>query len=91
MEMEEAARALLSRGVRAALVKGGHLPGDPVDMLVMGTAVEHFQGSRLRGTARGTGCRLASALAAGLSLQHSLRESVLAARGLVRDYLAQAR
>jgi hydroxymethylpyrimidine/phosphomethylpyrimidine kinase len=32
--MEDAGRALVALGARAALVKGGHLVGDPVDVLV---------------------------------------------------------
>lgn len=88
--LEAAARAIVAKGVRAALVKGGHLAGDPVDVLAMGGAVEHFPGSRLRGTARGTGCRLSSAIAAGLALERSIRESVVAARELVRGHLTQA-
>lgn len=88
--LEEAARAIVGKGVRAALIKGGHLAGDPVDVLAMGGAIEHFEGSRIRITARGTGCRLSSAIAAGLALGHPIRESVLAAREQVRAYLTQA-
>jgi len=86
-ELEEAARALVAKGVRAALVKGGHLAGDPVDVLAMGGAAEHFAGSRIPVKARGTGCRLSSAIAAGLAQQQPIREAVVAARALVRDYL----
>ena len=88
--LEQAARAIVAKGVRAALVKGGHLAGEPLDVLAMGGVVEHFEGARIRGTARGTGCRLSSAIAAGLALERPIRESVVAARALVRDYLTQA-
>ena len=85
--LEQAARTLVAKGVRAALVKGGHLAGNPVDVLAMGGAAEHFEGSRIQVKARGTGCRLSSAIAAGLAQQRTLRESVIAARALVREYL----
>ena len=88
--LEQAARALVAKGARAALVKGGHLNADPVDVLAMGGVVEHFEASRIRTTARGTGCRLSSAIAAGLALERPIRESVVAARQLVRAYLTQA-
>ncbi len=88
--LEEAARSLVSRGVRAALVKGGHLAGDPVDVLAMGGAAEHFAGTRIRATARGTGCRLSSAIAAGLAHEHSIRDAVVTARDYVREYLTGA-
>lgn len=85
--VEQAAKALVAKGARAALVKGGHLAGEPVDVLAMGQAAEQFAGTRIPAKARGTGCRLASALAAGLALEKPLRESVVAARNLVREYL----
>lgn len=87
--LEDAARALLSKGVRAALVKGGHLAGDPVDVLAMGGALERFGAARIRGKGRGTGCRLSSAIAAGLAREEPLRAAVQAARQLVRNYLSQ--
>ena len=87
--LEAAARALVAAGVRAALVKGGHLPGDPVDVLAMGGASEQLPGSRIASKSRGTGCRLASALAAGLALERPLREAVVSARNYVRGYLLE--
>ena len=87
--LEAAARALVAKGVRAALVKGGHLPGEPVDALAMGGAAEQFVGTRIPGKVRGTGCRLASALAAGLALERPLRDAVIGARALVREHLLQ--
>jgi hydroxymethylpyrimidine/phosphomethylpyrimidine kinase len=86
--VEQAARELVARGSRAALVKGGHLPGDPVDVLAMGQASERFSGARVNVKSRGTGCRLASALAAGLARDRPLRDAVLSARDYVRKVLA---
>jgi hydroxymethylpyrimidine/phosphomethylpyrimidine kinase len=80
----EAARRL---PCRAVLVKGGHRAGAPVDLLVRGRTVKRFEGRRREGTARGTGCRLASAIAAGLAQGKPLRESVLVARDVVRRHL----
>jgi hydroxymethylpyrimidine/phosphomethylpyrimidine kinase len=81
------AGALLGEGPSAVLLKGGHLPGDPIDFLFQADGVERFPGTRIAARARGTGCRLASAIASGLARGLPLREAVLAARRLVRDYL----
>lgn len=88
--VEQAARALVAKGARAALVKGGHLKGDPVDVLAMGGAAEHFAGSRIHANARGTGCRLSSAIAVGLAQGQPIRDAVVTARNFVREYLTRA-
>ena len=80
----EAARRL---GVRAVLVKGGHRGGAPLDLLVEGRRVTRFTGRRRPGTARGTGCRLASALAGLLARGASLEEAVRGAKRVVERYL----
>jgi hydroxymethylpyrimidine/phosphomethylpyrimidine kinase len=69
------------------LLKGGHLEGDPADVLATASGTEIFTAPRIAARARGTGCRLASAIAAGLARGLPLREAVIAARALVRDYL----
>jgi hydroxymethylpyrimidine/phosphomethylpyrimidine kinase len=79
-----AARALPSRAV---LVKGGHREGAPVDLLVERRRVTRFVGRRREGTARGTGCRLASAIAALLAQGATLEEAVRGAKRLVERYL----
>jgi hydroxymethylpyrimidine/phosphomethylpyrimidine kinase len=82
-----AARALPSRAV---LVKGGHRDGAPVDLLVEGRRVTRFTGRRRRGTRRGTGCRLASAVAGLLARGATLEEAVRGAKRLVERYLDAA-
>ncbi len=81
------AQALLRAGPRAVLLKGGHLSGAPVDLLVTAEGSEEFTAPRIASKARGTGCRLASAIAAGLARGLPLREAVIAARALVREHL----
>lgn len=83
------ARVLLSKGPKAVLLKGGHLPGDPVDVLASAAGVEEFRAPRIKANARGTGCRLSSALAAGLARGVALRDCVLGAREYVRGYLSR--
>jgi hydroxymethylpyrimidine/phosphomethylpyrimidine kinase len=72
------------------LVKGGHREGEPVDLLVRGRTVVRIRGRRRPGSARGTGCRLASAIAAFLARGLTLEESVRRAKRIVERYLDAA-
>jgi hydroxymethylpyrimidine/phosphomethylpyrimidine kinase len=85
-----AVRAARRLPARAVLVKGGHREGAPVDLLVEGRRVTRFPGRRRPGTARGTGCRLASAIAAHLARGEPLHEAVRRAKALVGRYLDAA-
>jgi hydroxymethylpyrimidine/phosphomethylpyrimidine kinase len=86
--LEDAARELVRRGAKAALVKGGHGAGpESVDVLCTAEGCERLAAPRLDATARGTGCRLASALAAGLALGKPLPEAASIAKRFVLDYL----
>ena len=82
--MEAAGRALCADGAAAVLVKGGHLAGAAVDVLVEGASTTLFESPRLPGTHRGTGCLLACAVAASLARGESLRASIETARAYVR-------
>ncbi len=67
-DMQRQARALLDLGPSAILLKGGHAPGGTaVDVLVYADGVRSFSTPRLARTHRGTGCALASAIAAGIA------------------------
>lgn len=86
-EIHTQARRLLDAGAPAILVKGGHRPGHrAVDVLIRrGEAPLRFDGPRLTGTMRGTGCMLASAIAAGLARGKGLEESIKAAKTHVAE------
>lgn len=85
-DMMRAAERLRSLGARAALVKGGHLPGDEtVDILVHDTGLRRFSAPRLRNpSTHGTGCALATGIAAGLAQGMSLTGAIERARDFVR-------
>jgi hydroxymethylpyrimidine/phosphomethylpyrimidine kinase len=59
------------------LLKGGHADGeDSVDVLVRPNGeVTRLSGPRIAGSLRGTGCALASAIAAGLAVELPLLEA----------------
>lgn len=86
-ELRRAADAVLELGPRWALVKGGHLPGDPVDLLTDGTTEHRFTARRLDNRhTHGTGCTLASAIASYLALG----EDVPTAAGRAKEYVTGA-
>ena len=86
----EAARALLALGCKAVLLKGGHQDGDMVtDVLATVRGVTNFTARRLPGpAAHGTGCALASAIAAGLADGLGLTRAIHQARDFVRKAIA---
>jgi len=86
--MIAAGQRLVELGAGAALVKGGHLPGDAlVDVLVTPDGVERFTHRRIATTStHGTGCTLSAAITAGLARGEALRDAVAVAL----DYLHRA-
>lgn len=87
-ELEEAARRLQKSGPKWVLAKGGHLPGEPVDVLTDGSNAYHLRGPRLNAPhGHGSGCALAAAIAAHLARGLALPEAVQEARSLVAQAL----
>jgi hydroxymethylpyrimidine kinase/phosphomethylpyrimidine kinase len=87
-DLEEAARRLKDMGPRWVLAKGGHLSGEPVDVLTDGTNVYRLPGVRLAAPHHhGSGCLLASASAAALAQGLSVPEAVNRARTLTTQSL----
>ncbi len=91
-DMTKAGDALLERGVYAALMKGGHLDGKSVvDVLVSAEGANIMSGPRLRTRhTHGTGCTLASAVAANMALGLDLDEAVMRAREFVFEAIRTA-
>ena len=84
-EMEQAARIITGLGVRAVLVKGGHLEGEKADdYLFDGRQGIWLPGKRIQTRhTHGTGCTLSSAMAANLAKGFPLQEAVQAAKAYV--------
>lgn len=92
-DAEDAAAALLELGAGAVLLKGGHLDEGSrvIDRYFDGVTREEFSHARLPVDAHGTGCTLASAIAAqlccGLSLPNACEAAIdYVARGLHSGY-----
>jgi hydroxymethylpyrimidine/phosphomethylpyrimidine kinase len=91
-DMKRAAEKLASLGAGAVLMKGGHLEGDRVvDILFHDGRFERFDGARIESRhTHGTGCTLASAIAAGLAQKLAMRDAVARARAYVRRAIETA-
>jgi hydroxymethylpyrimidine/phosphomethylpyrimidine kinase len=88
---ENAASELLNFGAASVLVKGGHARGRTVvDHFVDSRNSETFFHKRLSIRARGTGCVLASAIAANLALGKSRLPSVRAAERFLQYALQKS-
>ena len=84
-----AAAALLELGPRWVLVKGGHLAGEPVDLLTDGATELLLRGPRYDNRhTHGTGCTLASALASYLALGRDVPTAAREAKAYVTAALA---
>ncbi|MFD7610520.1 bifunctional hydroxymethylpyrimidine kinase/phosphomethylpyrimidine kinase [Streptomyces sp. NPDC059828] len=88
-DLRRAAGAVLDLGPRWALIKGGHLAGDAVDLLTDGRDEHWLRAPRHDNRhTHGTGCTLASAVAAGLAKGLTVPEAVHAAKEYVTGAIA---
>jgi hydroxymethylpyrimidine/phosphomethylpyrimidine kinase len=87
-----AAERLLRLGAKAVLVKGGHVEGNRFTDLLLTDRGEHcFEAERIEtSSTHGTGCTLASAIAALLAQGTSLEEAVERARAYVFEAIRRA-
>ncbi len=83
-EMEAAARRIVELGAEAALVKGGHLSGDAVDVLCWQDQIRHFSSARIETpNTHGTGCTYSAAITAGLAQGMSLPRAIERAKRFI--------
>jgi len=84
---KEAARRISDLGVKAVVVKGGHIPGPKVvDVLYYEGEFRLYESERIdSANTHGTGCTFASAIAAELAKGHSVFEAVESAKKFVSD------
>ncbi|MFN7281267.1 MAG: hydroxymethylpyrimidine/phosphomethylpyrimidine kinase, partial [Brevundimonas sp.] len=87
-----AGEALLVLGARAVLMKGGHVEGPTViDLLLTPTGETLLEGPRIETTStHGTGCTLASAVAAGLAQGWPIETAVAEAWAYVSEAIRRA-
>jgi hydroxymethylpyrimidine/phosphomethylpyrimidine kinase len=83
-DMEEAARRIRALGPRYVLIKGGHLPGEALDLLWNGREFTAFTAPRVASSStHGTGCTLSAAITAGLARSQALGDAIRDAKAYV--------
>jgi len=88
----DAARMLVDLGAESAVVTGGHWEGMPVDYLYDGAHMHTLSGNRIDAGVQfhGTGCLFSAAAASYLALGNEMLQSVVLAKQLVEQALADA-
>jgi hydroxymethylpyrimidine/phosphomethylpyrimidine kinase len=89
-DLRAVAEALYERLGCPVLLKGGHLPGDPLDILRHAAGVVAWRHARIPGiNTHGSGCLLSAAIASRLALGDELTEACAAALAFTHDALAR--
>jgi hydroxymethylpyrimidine kinase/phosphomethylpyrimidine kinase len=88
--MKRAAEEIYALGRIPCLIKGGHLGGDPVDLLYDGKAFVLFGRPRIRKDMHGTGCLLSAAILASLAKGKPLVRACEQAAGFVEKAIRKS-
>jgi len=84
-DMKKAAFKIKELGAKAVLIKGGHLKGDPVDLLFDGDRFVQYPGQRLTADVHGTGCTLSAAILSCLLRGQPMDQAVATAKTYVAE------
>lgn len=86
-DMRMAGEKILQMGPKYVLMKGGHLEGDAIDLLIGKDVFEVYESKRLdRKNTHGTGCTISSAIASHLALGYEIKGAV----ALSKIYITEA-
>lgn len=89
--MKEAARRILDMGAKAVLVKGGHLEGDAIDVLLANGVFTEFRSERFPTQhTHGTGCTYSASITALMARGYGLVEAVSAAKVFITEAIRTA-
>jgi hydroxymethylpyrimidine/phosphomethylpyrimidine kinase len=90
-DMREAARIIRDLGAGYVVVKGGHLRGDPVDLLYDGREFREFVSPRIAtADTHGTGCTYSAAIATGLAFGKDVAGAVAEAKRYITEAVRHA-
>ncbi len=87
-DLEEAASMMYNTFGTAILVKGGHLPDRALDILFDAEGPKYYESEMIAGVnTHGSGCTLASAIAAAMAQGRPLREAIKVAKTYIQQAL----
>lgn len=90
-DMRRAAATIHRLGPRAVIVKGGHLEGEPTDLLYDGSAFMELAGERIETRCtHGTGCSFSAALATELARGCNIADAALRAKRFITEAIRSA-
>jgi hydroxymethylpyrimidine/phosphomethylpyrimidine kinase len=90
-DARRAAEEIHSFGPRYVVIKGGHRPGDAIDLLYDGESFLTFSAARIdTPNTHGTGCTFSAAITAGLAQGLDVPTAVQAAKDYLTGAIAQA-
>ena len=90
-EMRQAVVDLHQLGPRYVLLKGGHLAGDPLDLLFDGRTISELRAERIPTShTHGTGCTYAAAITARLARGWGVEAAVRSAHAYLQGAIRQA-
>jgi hydroxymethylpyrimidine/phosphomethylpyrimidine kinase len=90
-DMQAAAERVFDFGCPNVLIKGGHLIGQPVDLLYGRDGSHFFEGTRVETRhTHGTGCACSAAITAELALGRSLQDAIAQAKDFVQRAIETA-
>lgn len=84
---KRAAETIFQMGPKAVVVKGGHLEGDPVDVLYDGQEFVLYEKKRIPQSIHGTGCSFSSALTSFLARGYAIPEAFSASERYLEEFL----
>lgn len=91
VDIEEAARRIVSLGARSVVIKGGHRKGPAVDLFYDGKKFRALYAPRIRTiNTHGTGCTFSAAIAANLAQGKELENAVTLAKRFITRSIRRA-
>jgi len=89
-DMKRSAVQIHKLGAKYVLVKGGHLRGEPVDILYNGKDFKEFRGERIDKEVHGIGCAFSSAITALLALGMDMEQAIRTSKGYITKAISKS-